>query len=319
MFIPQVSISTRKVVFYDYWDGVRRSNHSKFTPFLRQKVNRISAKTYKRMRDAIQTLIDTAPYKTVFVRSTQSYFRYKVNFITLTLPSKQIHTDKEIQLQCLRPFLEAWQKRRPALLYVWKAEVQENGNVHYHIVSNSFYHYKKLRKDWNKYVEKLGYCSRSSSDNPNSTDVHALDPSKNIAQYLTNYFCKKDLYSKSLKRWHNRFNTRLKALDSPVFILPRNYLSRLKRSINGTSFSCSKVLQKCKISLYRNDSTISDDMNKLELIKSEALQTDHALCYFFKESIQHRFPLVYKALKFHLSTLLKMQHDNILDEAIDAL
>ena len=41
--------------------------------------------------------------------------------------------------------------------YVWRLEFQGNGNVHYHIVTDSYIDYFFALKIWNRIINKLGY------------------------------------------------------------------------------------------------------------------------------------------------------------------
>jgi hypothetical protein len=47
--------------------------------------------------------------------------------------------------------------------YVWKAESQDNGNIHFHIVTNIFIDHKIIREAWNRIIEKFGYIEAYSS------------------------------------------------------------------------------------------------------------------------------------------------------------
>lgn len=319
MFLPAVSISSRSVVLYDSYQGERRNHRKVFNPYLRAKANTMSKVTRKRLVLAINTLIDTAQWKTVFVASNQTYFRYKVNFITLTLPSPQVHTDKQIVTECLSKFLEAWQKRRKGLLYVWKAETQDNGNLHFHITSNAFYHWKKLQTDWNRYINKLGYVDRSKSDTPNSTDVHSVSKIKNLSAYLTSYVAKKDLYTKSLKRYHKIYGKYHLQNKEIVCNLPRNYFKRLKRKVTCPLWSSSKILLKAKISIHRNDPAIQQDMEFLRVNKSLGFTSDYCLAFNFAESIKGKLPELYAVFAKHLKELLQKQKESIISESIEAL
>lgn len=240
---------------------------------VRKRQSVMSNAAIKRLKNAINILTYTATYKTVWVKASNSYFRYKINFITLTLPSKQQHSDKDIN-KLLSMFLENWSKRRKGLLYVWKAEVQDNGNIHYHITSNAFYNYKRLREDWNRIVDKLGYVQRCRVDNPNSTDVHSVSSIRNIAAYLISYCCKKDLYTKILKRYFKRYGPILRSLKNNVFVLPNNYYKHIKRKVNGSKWGASKCLLGISISVSRWNLECKSDILMLEdsVVKYSMLQ-----------------------------------------------
>lgn len=97
-------------------------------------------------------------------------------FITLTMPSKQLHHDNYIKDHCLGPFIE-WLKSPNTYItqrgkskglqqgcnvksYVWRAESQKNGNIHFHIVCDRWIDKDQIRWRWNMICEKLGYVTR---------------------------------------------------------------------------------------------------------------------------------------------------------------
>lgn len=99
-------------------------------------------------------------------------------FVTLTLPSAQIHDDRQINRECLTPFI-AWLKRAHGIVhYFWRAEAQINGNVHYHILCDRYIDARDLQAGWCKYVNALGYVDRyyeaSGKADPPCTDVHRI-------------------------------------------------------------------------------------------------------------------------------------------------
>jgi hypothetical protein len=157
----------------------------------------------------------------------QNPVRYKLTFITLTLPSKQVHSDNEIKSKCLNQFLIELKKNYGVSRYIWKAEKQENNNIHFHIIADKYIKWKEIRECWNRIINKLGYVDRYESNmrefykngfrlsthskdkrtenqqkkafqtlvdnnyrNPNSTDIHALYKVKNIQAYISKYLAK---------------------------------------------------------------------------------------------------------------------------------
>ena len=210
-------------------------------------INGLSRKAQRRISDYTNILVDSSKWKTVYDSKTKATFRFKINFITLTLSSRQIHTDAEIYKFVLKPFLRVLRNRYPNLMYLWKAETQDNGNVHYHLTTNTYIYWEQLRNLWNYCQEKLGYVSRSGLDKPNSTDVHATKGVRNLAAYLCKYYTKADLYTKVLIRYFRRYGKQLKDCSAETCELPRNYFSRLKRKIKGVIWNCSKALKVGKL------------------------------------------------------------------------
>ncbi len=172
----------------------------------------------------------------------QEKVTYKLTFITLTLPSMQIHSDKEIKSKCLNHFLTVLRNKFKSELYIWKAEKQENGNIHFHILCDKYIHYTKLRECWNRIINKLGYVDayqkkmqeyykngfklsdnkndkRSETQqrkayekskaenwsNPNSTDIHSLYKVRNICTYMAKYLAKGVTKSDRISKMKNLY------------------------------------------------------------------------------------------------------------------
>lgn len=276
----RVSVRANRFSIYAHYLGDR--NRSGIASILGEKArlrqHGLSQKARKNLKDCIDTLLHFATWKTVYVKKTKSYFRYKVNFITLTLPSKQIHSDKEIIKECFNIFMRNWRRRRKGLLYIWKAEVQDNGNIHFHITSNAFYHYKKLRRDWNRCVNRLGYVDRSTSSDPNSTDVHSVKNIRNLSAYLTGYYLKKDNYTNLLKRYHKIYRKELVKNNREFTKLPKKYFENIKRVLNCQLWNASKILKQCKLNVEYHDSELLPEFERLfnVNIKWDLIISDHA-------------------------------------------
>lgn len=92
--------------------------------------------------------------------SKGNYVDHLCTFITLTLPSEQRHDDQQITKEILGTFLDKCRKLGLLSNYVWRAEKQKNGNIHYHIVSDTFANFSLFRRLWYVAVRKLDYLSK---------------------------------------------------------------------------------------------------------------------------------------------------------------
>lgn len=79
---------------------------------------------------------------------------YLCTFITLTLPAAQTHTDKELTEFALNPFLTYARKFFGVRYYIWKKELQANGNLHYHLCVDRYIAADKLREAWNRILNR---------------------------------------------------------------------------------------------------------------------------------------------------------------------
>jgi hypothetical protein len=87
-------------------------------------------------------------------------------FLTLTLPSKQMHCDNVIKKECFFRFMEYLQGEKENSLsgwnvknFIWVSETQKNGNIHFHVILDRAIPADRLGRVWNRYLERLGYVT----------------------------------------------------------------------------------------------------------------------------------------------------------------
>lgn len=115
-------------------------------------------------------------------------------FVTLTLPALQIHSDIVIKREVLMPFIQYLKRHHNVKYYFWKAELQQNYNLHFHLIIDSFVSKKILQEKWNHYCNSLQYTDRFRNkyghDNPPSTHVQQIKSLKSMTSYVTKYVTK---------------------------------------------------------------------------------------------------------------------------------
>lgn len=117
-----------------------------------------------------------------------------LSFMTLTLPIKQRHTDKVFRKLLVR-MIENLVKTYKVKYYLWRAEPQANGNIHFHVLLDRFVFYKKVNQLWCRQLEKLGYISeyqksKNTTELPPATEIRSLRSVKNTANYILTYMTK---------------------------------------------------------------------------------------------------------------------------------
>lgn len=167
------------------------------------KATEISKKAAKGIREKIEWLIAQAEWKTITDPETKKRFRFKINFITLTLSSPQCHSDKVIKSQLLNQFITELRQKFKLQNYIWRAERQKNGNLHFHITTDIYVGWQWIQRTWNRVQNKLNYIDKFEDKhghrNPNSTDIHSVKNLKNVAAYLTKYLTKNDKNAKVIE------------------------------------------------------------------------------------------------------------------------
>jgi len=198
------------------------------------------------------------------------HYQYCLNFITLTLSSKQLHSDLEIKKEIFQPWLDYCRKHYKIKNYVWVIEKQKNGNTHFHVVSDKWIPHVELRNLWNKFQQNLGYVTRyaeaqkrwfkngfkvhsallqnwnynkqysawlsgckSGWNNPNSTDVHSLRFISNVKKYMIKYM------TKNYTRVENKLTFEPNNIEDEL--LKKDSYSKITGRIWGCSESLSKI------------------------------------------------------------------------------
>ena len=87
-----------------------------------------------------------------------------LRFITLTIPGMQMHTDQDLKRNLLNSFL-GWLKYQGAKNYIWRAETQKTGKLHFHIITDQYVDKDKLNKYWSGILLKYGYQGGENAAN----------------------------------------------------------------------------------------------------------------------------------------------------------
>jgi len=226
--IPMCSISPNYITLYQDFIFYNRKYPRKKPEYCLPKDNhhhgKISARANAKISKSINWLLYLSDDKTVFNNLTGARWKFKIAFITLTLSSKQIHPDEVIKKELLNQFLVEARKKWNIKHYVWRAETQKNGNIHFHILTDKFIPWSELRDTWNRIQNKLGYVDRYRAEmnkwhssgfkvraellktwsyklqlrayrtgsrndfmSPNSSDIHSIGKVKNVSAYLSKY------------------------------------------------------------------------------------------------------------------------------------
>jgi hypothetical protein len=223
---------TRLILTRGYLTSTKSRTYNPYQNFKEKPKNhnnKISYHAKSKMEKAINYLLYLSTDKRLPDTLQGKNYLYKIAFITLTLPSKQIHNDKVIKETCLNQFLIEITKKYNVTNYIWRAERQQNKNIHFHILIDKFIPWSELRDIWNRIINKLGYVDmyrvnmkeyfktgfkvrkeyikswkeenqlkaynanlKTDYNNPNSTDIHSIKKVKNIYHYITKYVTKDD-------------------------------------------------------------------------------------------------------------------------------
>lgn len=231
--IPYLTIHPTYIVAFSQ---LQHTNGNRYVP--RRKHNLpvdkdhkgiISSKAASKIKKRVDYILYQAKTKQIIPANGKPRFTFRVGFVTLTLSSEQVHKDSVIKKECLNQFLIEARNRWNIRNYLWRAEAQKNGNIHFHILVDQFIPWSELRDAWNRIQNKLGYVdryrdqmnafhsggfkvrddllrkwsykkqvqayklgSRQDWNSPNSTDVHKVRKIRDLSAYLGKYCTKND-------------------------------------------------------------------------------------------------------------------------------
>jgi hypothetical protein len=239
MYIPYLQYRNTSIISYVQSDKPR---HKKQTVIAFRDQSGQRVKTYtgtitagakKRLSKAVSLLIQSTPTRKVYNQWLQRQQYFKINFITLTISdSTRNLSAKEAHSELLEPMLLWLRRKQQMRSYVWKAELQERGQIHYHITADCYVDLKELRQAWNNLQEKAGllddFARKYGHRNPNSTDIHSVKKVKNIEAYLIKYISKSD---------QNQTATTGKVWDCSTNLKKAEYYTTLSNSETETYIS----------------------------------------------------------------------------------
>lgn len=214
--------------------------------------------------------------KWVYSKSKQKGFYFKINFITLTLPTEQPHSDTYIVHHLLRPFLKYLNRKHNVINYLWKAEIQpkrliDKGErcLHFHVTTNKFVHWSKIRNKWNSLLKAHGYIG--TGDDPNSTDVHSVVKEKAIISYMAKYLTKEP----EQKNYPD--------VSEDVF---------KKMFVTCKTWGMNHELSRMKATIKEEDNTNfnTDTAYFLYTTKAAEIEGTHCTIYLHKLDLESRYP-----------------------------
>lgn len=212
----------KTILVYDQYEG-NVSNSLALRRSLNMKEinkNRYSGKmtggAKKRLARAVILLCESTKEVKIYNEFTKKNFKHRMSFITLTVSNSTKNlTGKEAYNLLLQHFLQWLRRTKKATTYIWKAELQKRGQIHYHITTPTFISYLSIRLKWNELQQKARlldqwYIEKKNYD-PNSTDIHEVRKIRDMASYLVKEISKSIQNTESIggKVWDCSMNLKV--------------------------------------------------------------------------------------------------------------
>lgn len=251
---------------------------------LQKHTGEISDKARKRLTNCVNWLVASAKTKRVFSKETNNTHKFKVNFVTLTLPTLDHDiSDHHFKKVLLHAFINSCRYRYNLKNYIWKVEAQANGNIHAHFTTDTFLPHGGLRDIWNTILEKNGlitpyrekhmamslndyirayhgngartieqlrrayqYGQKSNWSDPNTTDVHAVYKIKDIGAYMAKYMSKSDKGRRKIKGSLWRASYALTRANKLTMVLPEDAGMEALNTFMNPEIEYSEIMQDSK-------------------------------------------------------------------------
>ncbi len=287
----------------------------------RQYQNLYYQETQKSYLGTVSSAVAAKIYKitSVFINSVikmyqpSSGFKQRlITFSTFTLSEPQKHSDKEI-IKTFVDFIDHLKKvdnhilgtfdKAPGLKnYVWRAETQENGNIHFHLIADCYLNKNTLQRLWNKYLLKLGYAPSN-----NSAFVESLKKDKknnkilDVENYLVKYMTKAPL--------KNEYKGLTQSQALALYETTRgtdNEVNPFRRPVIGKIWGCSKALRKVDFPKFYDTEIAELDELKKELTEKK-LETLPDFIRYYSGNVKKAL----KKCRYELQRKVKNYYKNV--------
>jgi len=297
--VEALSVTPNRIVsFRKRLEGFSQSRAHKANEYNLQNTahnGQVSDKASARIEQCVQWLVAMAQPKSIWVKSMNKRVNFRINFITLTLSGKQRHDDSFIVKELFEKWLDWMRYNAKCTRYVWKAEAQGNGNIHFHIVTDTFMHYQDIRDAWNKIQWKYGYTDHyfqvKGHRNPPSTEVKSVKHVNRIANYLAKYMSKNRAFEcvGELRQWkgeqfemlYDSEAYKLEAANKKHGKVVGHVLGERIRAITCRLWYCSRDLSKCKAIVVDETAAQFEDLhNALMQTEFRTYYSDYCTMYY---------------------------------------
>lgn len=199
-YVPMLKVSHRYVVQYWHRYSTEEKDSFRHYNFIDKDGHNItyagqmSKGSIRRLQNACELMIAITPKKSFISAKDGRKITYRIGLVTLTLsaPQQEI-TDRQLKNDLLAPFLRKL-KKYGLKHYIWKAERQQNGNLHFHIFIDCFVPKEDISNIWNRLQSKFHFINsfqaKHGHRDPPSTNIKAVISTEGLTRYMLKYMLK---------------------------------------------------------------------------------------------------------------------------------
>lgn len=251
-----------------------------------------SKQAHKRMSATIDNLV--CQFKAMSQLNEEYMFyelhgvkhRRKLVMCTLTMPEQAI-SDAEVKRNILGNLLEVAKKSYGMRQMIWKAEPQERGVIHFHIVWDAFFPEARLRYLWFRSLVRWGCNGEYKTCLKFSKGVHfkVIDDLETAPQLISGYFEGET--------------------DENGLTIHKHDASKRVRNVNGRNWGCTDNLRYRQMTIFDIIPEVEEDIqnNSLQEFSVEGSKGDVVAHVWLRQQV-HYSPKKHKHYYTRLPTKL---------------
>lgn len=280
----------------------------------------LCAGAQKNLVRGFDNLLFVTQRKPVYNRYLRKNVQFQLGMITLTMPTDRKLSSKEMNKRLLKRFLQKIENycevhQGKKLLYLWKLELQERGQLHWHIIVNRFIPYELLNRWWSYLLQDTGL----TFDFYNKFGTHVVKSAvrvesvkMNTATDMRNYILKRYLKKRADKAVTKKMEqVRIEGAQGLIdFEQTKKQLNDLREIcslIDGSVWGCSDPLKEKYPSIEMDFATYMRFKNYYNLFPVDFVHFE--FCMFIRDD-KKKPPDILISPKF--KALIRAQKDIIL-------
>lgn len=155
-FVPCATIKSDKVIVWTKAMGVYTGHE--YVPKTETKFSEQAQLRFGNVFDNFVNLFNSihARDSSIIQYSRDDRRKRKPVHLTLTIPDQNGLSDLEVKQHCLEPFIDNLTKHHDLKLWIWKAEAQLRGALHFHLVIDKYQEEPVIRELWYNRLKWVG-------------------------------------------------------------------------------------------------------------------------------------------------------------------
>jgi hypothetical protein len=197
---------------------------------------KLSRKSLLHIKKHLQAWCECVRVNNIRLNNQFERKEHHISMITLTLCSKQMHDDKYLKKNLFGRYLEEIKRKYKIDHYFMRYEAQKNGNIHAHLLIDTYIPANDIQRIWNKKLDALGYIDEFEKKHnhrfPPSTHVEGFYDDVDRTNYLIKYAVKENNDRKIEGRQYSMSHS-LKEIDVFETIITNKISNIVEQIINS--------------------------------------------------------------------------------------